>query len=472
MTAPALPFRPAAEDPVVPTRRNAELFLLLVAVAIPLAGWAYVELVLRGQIPPNLAAYGLGYAGLFVAAHLVVRRFAPYADPLILPVVALLNGLGLVMIHRIDIGRQLNAERLGVRVPGGIAATQLLWMAISLALLSLVLIVLRDHRTLQKYTYTSMLAGLFLLMLPLVPGLGFEQDGARIWINLRVFTVQPAEAAKLVLLVFFAGYLVTARDALTLAGRRVLGVDLPRGRDLGPIILAWLIGLGILVFQRDLGTSVLFFGTFVCLLYVATERRSWMILGVILILVGGALAYQFFGHVQTRIDNWRDPFRDPLGQSFQLVQSMYSFANGGLTGTGLGNGHPELVPVRYTDFIAAVFGEELGLTGLAAILLLYAILIERGLRTALAARDAFGKLLATGLSVLFALQLFVTVGGVSRLIPSTGLTTPFLSYGGSSLVANYVLIALLIRISDGVRRPHPEAAGFAVPAPVTTGGRP
>lgn len=447
----------------VPTWRNAELFLLVIAVAIPLAGWAYVDVVLRGRIPPNLLLYGVAFAGLFAAAHLVVRRVAPYADPLILPVVALLNGLGLVMIHRIDLDRQLEAARNGREVPNGLAPTQMLWVAVSIGLVALVLTLLRDHRTLQKYTYTSMVIGLVLLLLPLIPGLGFDsedQGGARISINLRIFTVQPAEAAKLALLIFFAGYLVTARDALTLAGRRFLGVDLPRGRDLGPIVVAWLVGLGILVLQKDLGTSVLFFGTFVCLLYVATERRYWMILGISLVVVGGTVAYQLFGHVQTRVNNWRDPYRDPFDKSQQLLQGLYSFANGGLTGTGLGEGRPDLVPVKYTDFIAAVFGEELGLTGMAAILLLYAILIERGLRTALGARDDFGKLLATGLSVIFALQLFVTIGGVSRLIPSTGLTTPFLSHGGSSLLANYVLVALLLRISDGVRRPPEPPPGF------------
>jgi cell division protein FtsW (lipid II flippase) len=463
-------FAAASRESGVPTRRNAELLLLVAAVAIPLAGWAYVEMVMRGRIPPNLISYGLGFGGLFAAAHLVIRRFAPYADPLILPVVALLNGLGLVMIHRIDLGYLIAAERAGDGdLPHGLASTQLLWVAISVILFSLVLLVLRDHRTLQKFTYTSMVVGLVLLVMPLVPGLGYsseDQGGARISIDVGPFTVQPAEAAKLVLLVFFAGYLVTARDALTLAGRRFLGVDLPRGRDLGPILVAWAVGLCILVFQKDLGTSVLFFGTFVCLLYVATERRSWMILGLALVVVGGTVAYQLFGHVRTRVDNWRDPTRDPFDSSRQLLQSLYSFANGGLTGTGLGMGNPESVSVRYTDFIAAVFGEELGLTGMAVILLLYAILIERGLRTALAAREAFGKLLATGLSVIFALQLFVTVGGVTRLIPSTGLTTPFLSHGGSSLLANYVLVALLIRISDGVRRPPPAAAGFGPAQPL------
>lgn len=447
-------FEPAPRLPDVPTRRNAELVLLAFAVVITLSAWTYLEVVLRKQIPADLVVYGVSFAALLVGAHLVVRWFAPYADPLILPVVAVLNGLGLVLLYRIDL------RQIEVNDPTNHSGAQLGWMLLSLIVLVVALMAIRDHRMLQRFTYTSMLGGLILLLLPLVPLLGRTINGARIWIKIGPFTAQPAEAAKILLLIFFAGYLVTARDALTLAGRRFLGIDLPRARDLGPIVVAWAVGLVILVLQRDLGTSVLFFGTFVCLLYVATEQRSWIILGAILTVAGGGVAYLIFSHVGTRIDNWIDPFRDPSGGSYQLVQSLFSLANGGLTGVGLGGGRPDLVPYSESDFIVAVLGEELGLTGVMAVLVLYAIFVSRGLRTALAARDAFGKLLATGLSVLFALQLFVTLGGISRLIPSTGLTTPFLSLGGSSLVGNYILVALLLRISDGVRRPAQPAAGF------------
>jgi cell division protein FtsW (lipid II flippase) len=417
-------------------------------VLVPLLAWAQVGLVLQKAIPPSLAAYGAGFGTLLLVAHLVVRRFAPYADPVLLPVVAVLNGLGLVMIHRLDLAR-----------PGGTdsAPSQLVWTAVGIVAFVVVLVAVRDHRTLQRYTYTAMLLGLVLLVLPLVPGLGVTINGARIWIRAAGFSFQPGEIAKLVLIVFFAGYLVVKRDVLALASKRVLGIDLPRGRDLGPILVAWAVSLAVLVFERDLGTSVLFFGAFVALLYIATERRSWLIIGVLLVLGGGYAAYNFFAHVRRRIDIWIDPFADPTDASFQLVQGLFGFASGGILGNGLAQGRPDLVPFAKTDFIVAALGEELGLTGLMAIMLLYGILVERGLRTAIAARDAFGKLLAAGLSVIFALQVFVVVGGVTRLIPLTGLTTPFLSYGGSSLVANYALIALLLRISDGARRPAPPS---------------
>ncbi len=463
-------FPAASVTPHPPTRRNFELALLVFAVALPLAAWAYVGLTMQGAVPPDMVRYGAGLGGLFLVAHLAVRFFARYADPLLLPVVALLNGLGVVMIHRLDLVEQEAARQAGEAVPAGDAGAQLVWATIGIALFVAVLLVVRDHRVLQRYTYTAMVAGLGLLVLPLLPFVGTEINGARIWVRVAGFSFQPAEAAKLVLMVFFAGYLVVTRDALALAGRRVLGVDLPRGRDLGPIVVAWAIGLMILVFQRDLGTSVLFFGTFVCLLYIATERRSWMLLGVLLVAGGGYGAYSLFGHVHTRVDIWLDPFADPDGRGYQLVQALYSFANGGVLGTGLGLGRPDLVPFVKTDFIIAAFGEELGLTGLMALLLLYGIVVERGLRIAIGARDAFGKLLAAGLSIIFALQLFVVVGGVTRLIPLTGLTTPFLSYGGSSLVANYALVALLLRISDAARRPPPVPPSLPEEAPTQVVG--
>ena len=445
------------------SRRNVELALLVPALGLPLAAWAQVSLVLEKQLPPSLGAYAAGFGALLLVAHLAVRRFARYADPVLLPVVAILNGLGLVMIHRLDIAR-----------PGGTdsAPSQLVWTAVGITAFVVVLLVVRDHRMLQRYTYTAMVGGITLLVLPLVPGVGKEINGARIWIGAAGFTFQPGELAKLVLMVFFAGYLVVKRDVLALASKRVLGIDLPRARDLGPILVAWGVSLGVLVFERDLGTSVLFFGAFVALLYIATERRSWLFIGALLVAGGAYAAYHLFGHVRQRIDIWLDPFADPTGASYQLVQGLFGFASGGILGNGLGQGRPDLVPFAKTDFIVAALGEELGLTGLMAILLLYGILVERGLRTAIAARDAFGKLLAAGLSVIVALQVFVVVGGVTRLIPLTGLTTPFLSYGGSSLVSNYALVAMLLRISDAARRPAtplmpPVPAGAPLPTPGT-----
>ena len=331
-------------------------------------------------------------------------------------------------------------------------------MALGVALAVTILWVLRDHRRLQRYTYTAMAAGLVLLLLPLLPLLGKNINGSRIWIGLGPLSFQPGEIAKLCLAVFFAGYLVQTRDALSLVGRRVLGLSLPRARDLGPIIVAWLASLAVLVFERDLGSSLLFFGLFVAMLYVATERKSWIAIGLALFVAGSYLAYLLFGHVQSRVLLWLDPFsQKALDISSQLVLGLFGMANGGLLGTGLGRGRPDLTPYAESDYIVPSFGEELGLVGLFALLVLYLVLVERGLRTALGVRDGFGKLLATGLAFTVALQCFVVVGGVTRVIPLTGLTMPFLSYGGSSLVANWAIIGLLLRISDQARRPPPAA---------------
>jgi cell division protein FtsW (lipid II flippase) len=380
-----------------------------------------------------------------------VRLVAPYADPVLLPIVAALNGLGLAIIHRLDLSLDTTYAR-----------QQLTWMTLGVLLFVVTLVVLRDHRVLQRFTYTSGLAAIVLLLLPLVPGLGTEINGAQIWINVGPFSFQPGEVAKLLLVVTFAGYLVLHRDALALAGRRVLFVDLPRGRDLGPILLMWLVSLGILVFQTDLGSSLLFFGLFLIMLYVATERAGWLIVGGGLFLGGALLAYRFEPHVRVRVDTWLHPFDfydDADGaKSYQLVESMFGMGWGGLLGRGLGLGMPQRIPRAESDFIMGALGEELGLTGVIAVIVLYGLIVERALRAALICRDGFGKLMAVGLGSVVALQVFVVIGGVTRLIPLTGLTTPFLSYGGSSLVANWVLIALLLRISDHARRPAPMLA--------------
>jgi len=322
-----------------------------------------------------------------------------------------------------------------------------------------VLVGVRDHRALTRYTYTAMIAGFGLLLLPLLPGIGRDIRGARIWIGLGPLSFQPGELAKILLALFFAGYLVTARDSLSLVGRKVLGLQLPRGRDLGPILVAWLASLGVLVFESDLGTSLLFFGLFVAMLYVATERTSWVVIGLLLFAGGSLAAWSMFAHVKVRVDIWLHPF-DPanLDTAFQPIQGWFGMASGGLLGTGLGQGRPDLVPFAQSDFIVAAIGEELGLTGLFALLVLYGMLVQRGLRTAIGVRDGFGKLFAAGLAFSIALQVFVVAGGVTRLIPLTGLTAPFLAYGGSSLVSNWIVVALLLRISDSARRP-PESVG-------------
>jgi cell division protein FtsW (lipid II flippase) len=436
-------------------RRGAELFLLVLGLFVGVGAYASVGVGVEGTVPADIIGYGGWLAVLTISAHVVVRFTAPYADPVLLPVVSALNGLGLAMIYRLDLARLAgNAEA------NTLSRTQLVWMTLGVLLFAAVLLLLRDHRRLQAFTYTSGFSALVLLVLPLLPVLGREIRGARIWINLGPLSFQPGEVAKVLLVVFFAGYLVLHRDALALAGRRFLGIDLPRGRDLGPILLMWLVSLGVLVFQRDLGSSLLFFGLFLVMLYVATERPGWLFVGGLLFSVGAYVAFLLFSHVQSRVDAWLDPF-DPDANSYQIVEGMFGMAWGGLVGRGLGQGNPSQIPIAESDFIFAALGEELGLTGTMAIIVLYGVVVERGLRTALVCRDGFGKLIATGLAVVFALQVFVVVGGVTKLIPLTGLTTPFLSYGGSSLVANWAIVALLLRISDQARRPLPDLAGPA-----------
>jgi cell division protein FtsW (lipid II flippase) len=434
-------------------RRGAELFLLVLALAVGIGAYAAVGIGVEGEVPADIIGYGGWLAVLVVGCHVVVRFVAPYADPVLLPVVAALNGLGLAVIHRLDLAYEA-ADK-----PHGFAQQQLIWMTLGVLLFVATLVLLRDHRVLQRFTYTSGLAAIVLLLLPMLPVIGSTINGARIWIHLGPFSFQPGEIAKVLLVIAFAGYLVLHRDALALAGRRVLFVDLPRGRDLGPILAMWLISLGILVFQRDLGSSLLFFGLFLIMLYVATERPGWLIVGGGLFLAGAFLAYKLFSHVAIRVDVWLQPFDyyDKRGDlSFQPVEAMFGMGWGGLIGRGFGDGSPERVPYANSDFIVASIGEELGLTAVIAVVLLYGLIVERALRAALVCRDGFGKLVATGLAGVFTIQVFVVIGGVTRLIPLTGLTTPFLSYGGSSLVANWVIIALLLRISDQARRPIPD----------------
>ena len=431
-------------------RRGAELFLLLLALVVGIGGYAAVGLGVEGEIPVNIVGYGGWLAALCLVSHVAVRYLAPYADPVLLPIVAALNGIGLAMIYRIDL-----ANLAADKDANTFAPDQLRWMTLGVVLFIAVLALVRDHRRLQAFTYTSGLAALVLLLMPLLPVIGVTRNGARIWINIVGFSFQPGEVAKVMLVIFFAGYLVLHRDALALAGRRFLGIDLPRGRDLGPILVMWLVSLGVLVFQRDLGSSLLFFGLFLVMLYVATERPGWLVVGATLFAAGAYVGFLLFSHVQARVDAWLNPF-DPDVNSYQIVQGMYGMAWGGLVGRGLGQGDPTLIPFSYSDFIVASLGEELGLTGVMAIIVLYGLIVERALRAALVCRDAFGKLVATGLGVVFALQVFVVIGGVTKLIPLTGLTTPFLSYGGSSLVANWFIIGLLLRISDQARRPLPD----------------
>ncbi|MGN6219094.1 MAG: FtsW/RodA/SpoVE family cell cycle protein, partial [Microbacterium sp.] len=376
----------------------------------------------------------------------VLRLRAPAADPFVVPIATLLTGLGIAMIYRIDLGK-------GWEGWDAFSLRQLAWSAIAIAAAIAIVIALRNYRVLFRYTYVFGFAGIALLLLPFVPGLGVEA-GADVWVSVAgIFSFQPGELAKIALAIFFAGYLVRTRESLTSVGTRFLGITWPRARELGPLLVIWLVSLGIIVMQRDLGTGLLIFGMFVAMLYVATGKTSWVLIGVVLAAGGAWVASRFLPYVGNRFTIWLDAFNPDLmdGASYQLVNGIFGMANGGLLGTGLGQGRPYLTPVSESDYILPALGEELGLIGVFAILCLYMVFTSRGIRIGLAGQDDFGKLLATGLSFTIALQVFIMVGGVTRLIPLTGLTTPFLAAGGSSLVANWIIVALLLRISDAVR---------------------
>jgi cell division protein FtsW (lipid II flippase) len=440
-----------AVTPALPNRRNAELLLLGFAAVITTVALLIVEVNQEHRVRWDLAESMLAYIALFGAAHVTIRRYAPYADPLLLPTVALLNGLGLVMIHRLDLA---NGPTISVVAQGPSANQQMLWTLVGVVAFTLVVVFLKDHRLLARYGYLCGVGGLIFLAIPaLLPSSISEVYGAKIWIRLPHFSIQPAEFSKILLLIFFAAVLVAKRGLFTSAGKHFLSMNLPRPRDLAPLVAAWIISIGVMVFEKDLGQSLLLYATFLVMVYIATERLSWVVIGLTLFAAGSVAAYYIFDHVKIRVQNWLDPFVDPDNTGYQMVQSMFSFATGGVFGTGLGNGQPGAVPEASTDFITAVVGEELGLVGLAGVLMLYTIVIIRGLRTAIAVRDSFGKLMAAGLASTLAIQLFIVVGGVTKLIPLTGLTTPWMSYGGSSLLANYVLLAILVRISHAARRP-------------------
>ncbi|WP_344753521.1 FtsW/RodA/SpoVE family cell cycle protein [Leifsonella bigeumensis] len=428
--------------------RNLELILLTFACLLNGGAVVLVQLGALGEIQTDIIWLGGGLAALAIGLHIALRFVAPQADPFILPIATLLNGIGIAEIYRLDIA----AKHVGWGADG---IRQIVWTAIAMAIALGVIILIRNHRVLQRYRYIAMFTGIVLLLLPMLPLIGYEQFGARLWIRLGIFSFQPGEFAKIALAVFFAGYLVQARDSLSLVGRRFLGMRFPRARDLGPILVIWAAAMGVLIIQRDLGTSLLYFGLFLVMIYVATGRLSWIVLGLLLFVGGAIVASQLFGYVASRFHGWLDAFNPDVygaaGGSYQLVQGLFGLAHGGLIGTGLGEGRPQIVPLAESDYIMASLGEELGLAGLFAIFALYLILVSRGMRIGFAGQDDFGRLLGVGLSFVIALQVFIVVGGVTRVIPLTGLTTPFLAAGGSSLVANWVIVALLLRLTDTVR---------------------
>lgn len=422
--------------------RRTEAGLLSFGLAIVLGAGVLLLLAVPGDPWPVALAPLLVLAALAAGVHGVVRLLAPRADPVVLPLVVLLNGLGLVLLRRVDLAQDTS-----------FAVSQLLWTGVGLAAFTVTLLVVRDHTSLTRLSYTFGLLTLILLVLPLLPVIGQRVNGAQLWIDLGPVRFQPGEAAKLTLVVFLAGYLERTRALLTVAQHRVGPLLLPAPRHLAPLLTAVLLSLGVLVVQRDLGSSLLLFGIVVVMLYAATARIAYPAVGLVTFGLGAVLAYRLFGHLRERVAIWLDPFSDPLDAGYQLAQVLFAVSNGGVTGTGLGQGQPGTIPFAHTDAIFAVAGEELGLLGTTAILVAYGLLIARGMRIATRCRDEVGTLLAVGLTAIVALQVFVIVGGLTRLIPLTGITMPLVSYGGSSLLANHILFALLLRIDDAEATP-------------------
>nr|WP_221443249.1 FtsW/RodA/SpoVE family cell cycle protein [Nocardiopsis algeriensis] len=435
------------------------MVLIILAVVITMVGIAIAGINLNGRVPAATWTVGLTFGAFAVAAHVAMRFVAPYADPLILPCALFLNGVGVAMIWRLNAITTEDIERAGVGM-------QLVWTAIGLICCFLIIVFMKDPRVLQRYTYISALVALVLLMLPALPGLGHEVYGARLWIKLGPFTMQPSEFAKIALVIFLASYLMSKRQVLQIVGKpikvgRFTLIELPRARDLAPILVGWVLAIGMLVVLRDLGTSLLLFGTFLAMLYVATQRSSWVTIGLVMFGAGATIAYFLFWHVRARVNIWVNAF-DPevyeqVGGSQQLVQGIVGMAYGGLFGTGIGAGKAHQIFAADSDFILASIAEELGLTGLLAVLMVLLVLVERGMRVALASTGTFNKLLASGMAFVLVYQTFIVLGGVSRVIPLTGSTTPFMSAGGTALMTSWIMMGILLRISDNARRPAPQA---------------
>jgi cell division protein FtsW (lipid II flippase) len=417
-------------------RRTTELGLLVLGTMFVVGAYLLASVPEDSDIPTTVGPFLGIIVGLPLVAHVAVRRLAPQADGMLLPLASLLNGLGYVFIVRLDEAR---AE------PRGLAGLQSVWMILGVAAFVATLIVVPDVRRLERYRYTAGFIGLVLLLLPLLPVIGRTINGSRIWVSLGPVNFQPGEFAKLALAVFFAGYLVEKRELLSI--NRAFGpIALPDPKHLGPVLIAWGVALVVMIMERDLGSSLLFFTLFLVLIWVATERVSYLAVGVLLFFGGGFVAFNAFSHVQERFDTWIDPWGKDKG--FQVVQAAFAFADGGLAGTGLNLGVPLNIPVVESDMIFAAIGEELGLLGASAVLIGFLLMIGAGLRVAQQTDDGFERLLATGLSTLLGFQAFIIMAGVTRLLPLTGVTLPFISYGGSSLLANWVLLALLLRISS------------------------
>ncbi|MBI2704612.1 MAG: cell division protein FtsW [Actinobacteria bacterium] len=414
-------------------RRNTEFGLLLLVVIVTAAAYVLASLGVDANIPANILPFLLVLLAMLLASNLVTRKWAPEADPMLLPLAALLNGLGYVMVSRLR---------------PDLAGQQALWTAIGLGAFIATLVVVPRARDLARYRYTAMLAGIALLALPIIPGIGREFNGSQIWVSFGPINFQPGEFAKVALAVFFAGYLVDKRELLAMSTRRVGPIMLPEPKHLGPVLVAWAMSLLIMVYETDLGSSLLFFSLFIVMLWVATERLSYLLVGTTLFAAGAYFSWRVFAHVQRRVSVWLDPFADPYNSGFQILQSAFAFADGGLFGRGLGSTGNIRFFAKESDFIFVFIGQELGLLGATVVIIAYICIVGAGLRIAVRAENTFDKLLTVGLTTLIGLQAFIIMAGVTRLLPLTGVTLPFVSYGGSSLISNYITIALLLRVSD------------------------
>lgn len=437
MTALAQRAHPRPRNPLGRSRRRAELGLIVMAVAITGGLYTLASLGRTASVPANIGPFLAVVAALFVIAHLAVRRLAPDADGLLLPLAAVLNGIGYVFIARLK---------------PGLADNQAIWTAVGILAFVATLFVVRRIRDLERYRYTFLLVGLGLLMLPLVPGIGISIYGARIWAHLGPVSFQPGEFAKIALALFFASYLVEKRELLSMATWPRFRPVLPDLKHLAPVLLAWGMAIVVMTAETDLGSSLLLFALFMAMIWVATGKGAYPLGGSVLFGVAAYGVWTKSAHVQTRVSTWLDPWTHQQGGGYQVIQSWYAFAWGGVAGTGIGLGRPDRIPVVESDFLFAAIGEELGLLGGVAILVAYLLIIGSGLRVAIQAEHPFEKMLAAGLTALIGIQSFVILAGVTRLLPLTGVVLPFVSYGGSALVANYVLLALLIRISDGTSK--------------------
>jgi cell division protein FtsW (lipid II flippase) len=437
------------------SRRRSELSLGLLVVAVTVGGYILVALANGPKLPPNVAILLAWVFGLYLVAHLAVRRFAPAADGTLLPLAAMLNGIGFVMIARLaGAGRDYPQQ----------ARVQSVWVGIGIVVFVVTLIVVRDVRVFERYRYIALFLGILFMLLPLFPVIGQSRGGGRLWVGIGPLSIEPSEIAKVLLVGFFAAYLADKRELLTQGRIRIGRWFIPSPRDLGPLLLAWGMSLLVLAYEQDIGTSLLFFGVFAAMLYMTTRRAAYLVGTFVLLVVGAVVAYKAFGHVRVRVENWTNPWPNAADSGRQPVQGWYALGSGGIAGTGLGLGQPWQVPLASTDYMFSSIGEELGLVGSIGVIALFMLFVGSAYRVAVDTVRPFTKLFAAGIATIIGLQTFLIIGGVTRVIPLTGISLPFVSYGGSSLVANFALLALLMRMSD-------DAVGVEHSPPPTAGGR-